>query len=35
MVDEVPGNVTEEQFSTKELRFAKLLATIILISFFG
>ena len=35
MVDEVGDNVTEEQFSTKEMRFAKLLATIILISFFG
>lgn len=35
MVDEVGDNVTEEQFSTKEMRFAKLLTTIILISFFG
>lgn len=35
IVDEVEGNVTQEQFSTSEMRFAKLLATIILISFFG
>lgn len=33
--NEVPQNITEEAFSSKELRFAKLLATIILISFFG
>lgn len=35
MVDSVDKEVTEEQFSTTELRFAKLIATIVLISFFG
>lgn len=35
IVNEVEENVTEEQFSTTEMRFAKLLATIILISFLG
>lgn len=35
MVDSVDKEVTEDQFSTTELRFAKLIATIVLISFFG
>lgn len=35
MIDNVDKEVTEEQFTTTEFRFAKLLATIILISFFG
>lgn len=35
MVDNVDKEVIEEQFSTVEFRFAKLMATIILISFFG
>lgn len=35
MLDSVDKEVTEEQFKTTEFRFAKLMATIILISFFG
>ena len=36
MVDSVnEQEVTKEQFTTVEFRFAKLMATIILISFFG
>lgn len=35
MVDNVDKEVTEDQFTTVEFRFAKLMATIILISFFG
>ncbi len=35
MVDNVDKEVTQDQFSTTELRFAKLIATIVLISFFG
>ncbi len=35
IVDEVDKEVTEDQFSTSEIRFAKLLLTIIFLSFFG
>ena len=35
IVDNVDKEVTEEQFKTTEFRFAKLMVTIILISFFG
>ncbi len=35
MVDSVDKEVTEEQFTTVEFRFAKLMATIVLISLFG
>lgn len=35
IVNEVEETVTEDQFTTTEIRFAKVLATIILISFFG
>ena len=35
IVNEVEENVTEDQFTTTEFRFAKLIATIVLISFFG
>ncbi len=35
MVDNVDKDVTEDQFTTVEFRFAKLMATIIIISMFG
>lgn len=35
IVYEVDKDVTEDQFSTTEFRFARLLATIVLITFFG
>ena len=35
MVDNVDKEVTEDQFTTVEFRFAKLMATIIIISMFG
>ena len=35
MVDELDENVTEEQFTSVELRFAQLLAAVILLCYFG
>ena len=35
IIDTLPENVTEDQFTTKEFRFAKLLVTIIFITCFG
>lgn len=35
IVNEIPETVTEEEFTSVEFRFAKLLATVILLCFFG